>query len=65
MRLLLWSILCWSLVMANEAVAADRAVRSLAFRKGSSFFVSIQAPDLRSPRNRVLQGRSEDSSVNR
>ncbi|XP_076682196.1 uncharacterized protein LOC143376153 [Andrena cerasifolii] len=41
MRLLVWSILCWSLVMADEAVAADRAVRSLAFRKGSSFFSRV------------------------
>ncbi|XP_033338313.1 uncharacterized protein LOC117227295 [Megalopta genalis] len=38
MRLLFWSILCFGLVTASEFVDAGRASRSLAFRKGSSFF---------------------------
>ncbi|XP_076656679.1 uncharacterized protein LOC143361290 [Halictus rubicundus] len=38
MRLLFWRILCFGLVTASELVVADRASRSLAFRKGSSFF---------------------------
>ncbi|XP_078052194.1 uncharacterized protein LOC144478301 [Augochlora pura] len=38
MRPLFWSILCFGLVTASESVAAGRASRSLAFRKGSSFF---------------------------
>ncbi|XP_031846179.1 uncharacterized protein LOC116432869 [Nomia melanderi] len=41
MRLLFGSILCLGLVAAAEFVAAGRATRSLAFRKGSTFFFRI------------------------
>ncbi|XP_017758791.1 PREDICTED: uncharacterized protein LOC108549785 [Eufriesea mexicana] len=41
MRPLFWSILCFTLITAGELAAAARATRSLAFRKGSSFFYRV------------------------
>ncbi|XP_076238606.1 uncharacterized protein LOC143181832 [Calliopsis andreniformis] len=41
MRLLFWTILWLSLVTVAEKVAAGRATRSLAFKKGSSFFYRL------------------------
>ncbi|XP_076621776.1 uncharacterized protein LOC143342132 [Colletes latitarsis] len=41
MRLLFWSLLCLGLVTAGKLVTAARATRSLAFRKGSSFFCRV------------------------
>ncbi|CAL7939727.1 unnamed protein product [Xylocopa violacea] len=41
MRLLSWSILCFTLIIAGELVAAARPTRALTFRKGSSFFYRL------------------------
>ncbi|XP_053996795.1 uncharacterized protein LOC128886175 [Hylaeus anthracinus] len=41
MRLLFWSLLCLGLVSSGELVTAARVTRSLAFKKGSSFFYRV------------------------